>query len=70
MDTLSPGECEALVALLTEQLGSGATNEQFCDSLLAVLEDIPGLEGLTPAQVAHLAFQLWRTYREQKDRQN
>lgn len=68
MDTLSPGECEALVALLTEQFGSGATNEQFCDSLLAVLEDIPGLERLASAEVAHLAHQLWRTYREQEDR--
>jgi len=70
MDTLSPGECEALVALLTEQLGRDATNEQFCDSLLAVFEDIPGLERLTPAEVAHLAYQLWRTYREQENQQD
>lgn len=70
MDTLSPGECEALVALLTEQLGSGATNEQFCDSLLAVLEDIPGLERLQLDDVARLAHQLWRSYCEQEGSQD
>jgi hypothetical protein len=70
MDTLSPGECEVLVALLTEQLGRDATNQQFYDRLLGLLEDIPGLEHLTPAKAAHLAQQLWRTYLDQEDHQD
>jgi len=70
MDTLSPAECQVLIEVLTEQLGRSATNEQFCDSLLGLLEDIPRLEHLTPAKAARLAQQLWRNYLDQEKRQD
>lgn len=70
MNTLSSEECQVLMEVLTQQLGSSATNEQFCDALLGLLEDIPGLERLHPDEAARLAQQLWRTYRDQEERQD
>jgi hypothetical protein len=60
---LSDEQIERLAAVVVDEFGPGLTRTQFNDVVLALFEDIAGLEVLTKHQQhAHLRS-MWVTYR-------
>jgi hypothetical protein len=68
MNTLNQREISTLLEIITESLGTDATFESFASSVLWLLDDISGFEAAPEATLRLIVNNLWRNYREQKDK--
>jgi hypothetical protein len=68
MNTLNQREISTLLEIITESLGTDATFESFASTVLWLLDDISGFEAAPEATLRLIVNNLWRNYREQKDK--
>ena len=67
MTTLTRREIVTLLDIVTESLGTDAKFESFAGTVLWLLDDISGFEGVSAATSSRIVNNLWRSYREQKN---
>jgi hypothetical protein len=64
MNTLTTEQKQQLVEIITEEFGAGLSQTEFTETLLGLLEDVPGFETAKRSTINKLTNQLWSKYHE------
>ena len=63
--TVTDDEIHRLTSILKERsAGTSLSVEEFSDQLALLLEDVPGLEGLTGKAITEIAERCWNHYQQ------
>ncbi len=64
MNTLTTEQKQQLVEIISEEFGTGLSEAEFNETLLGLLEDVPGFETAKQTTINKLVNQLWSKYHE------
>lgn len=64
MKSLTAEQKQNLVEIITEEFGVDLDLDEFADSLLCLLEDVPGFETASDRKINNLIEQLWSQYHD------
>ncbi len=64
MKSLTSEQKQNLVEIIKDEYGNVLDFDDFTDTLLALLEDVPGFETAKESTINKLTQQLWRKYHD------
>lgn len=64
MKSLTTEQKQHLVEIIIEEFGTGMKLDDFTDTLLGLLENMPGFETAQESTINKLTQQLWRKYHD------